>query len=294
MTTNEENIIDDGTYLEVNESNNEQEETENEMVSENVTEQKQEGKSRVKNAMIGGASIAAGIGSAMTLMGFKEPEEPVANPDTDEPPIPEPPYFEGAEVSVSHGVNDNMTFSQAFAAARREVGSGGVFQWHGHVYSTYYTEEWEDFSDEYKQAFSNFHYPIKPEQQHDDILQDAMPHYGETPANTISQPDDWADTQVTAGIEGAVTLPVGDTFIEIDSQEEVAVVLTAADEQSLVSVDSDLDSSYDIAVIGNTGDSENPPVYGYDNDDIISYDSSNYDADHLADFQNDADISNFV
>ena len=45
-------------------------------------------------------------------------------------------------------VDDAMTFSEAFAAAREQVGAGGVFEWHGKVYGTYYKEEWSAMSQE--------------------------------------------------------------------------------------------------------------------------------------------------
>lgn len=38
-------------------------------------------------------------------------------------------------------VTDEMSFSQAFAAARTELGAGGVFDWHGQYFSTFYAEE---------------------------------------------------------------------------------------------------------------------------------------------------------
>ena len=39
-------------------------------------------------------------------------------------------------------VVENYSFGEAFADARAEVGPGGVFVWHGGVYSTYTAEEW--------------------------------------------------------------------------------------------------------------------------------------------------------
>ncbi len=38
-------------------------------------------------------------------------------------------------------VNDNMSFAEAFAAARAELGPGGVFEWHGQLYGTFYATE---------------------------------------------------------------------------------------------------------------------------------------------------------
>lgn len=55
---------------------------------------------------------------------------------------------------VATGVNDDMSFSDAFAAARTEVGPGGVFSWHGQVYGTYYKSEWDSLSDEQRQEYS--------------------------------------------------------------------------------------------------------------------------------------------
>jgi hypothetical protein len=38
-------------------------------------------------------------------------------------------------------VSDSMSFDQAFAAARQELGPGGVFVWQGEAYHTFYAEE---------------------------------------------------------------------------------------------------------------------------------------------------------
>lgn len=48
-------------------------------------------------------------------------------------------------IQVAH-VDDSLTFSQAFAEARHQVGAGGVFEWHGKVYGTYYKTEWDNMS----------------------------------------------------------------------------------------------------------------------------------------------------
>jgi hypothetical protein len=43
---------------------------------------------------------------------------------------------------VAHSVTDTMTFDEAFATARAEVGPGGVFMWHNQPYNTFWREEW--------------------------------------------------------------------------------------------------------------------------------------------------------
>ncbi len=58
-------------------------------------------------------------------------------------------------IPVASSVNDEMSFSEAFSAARKEIGSGGVFEWRGNVYNTYYAEEWNAMSQEEKDEFVN-------------------------------------------------------------------------------------------------------------------------------------------
>ena len=48
---------------------------------------------------------------------------------------------EEGDIPVANSVNDSMSFREAFAAAREEVGPGGAFAWHGNVYSTYRSDD---------------------------------------------------------------------------------------------------------------------------------------------------------
>ena len=43
-------------------------------------------------------------------------------------------------------VSDDMSFSDAFHAAYEQVGPGGVFVWHGQVYSTFTEDEWNSMT----------------------------------------------------------------------------------------------------------------------------------------------------
>ncbi len=49
-----------------------------------------------------------------------------------------------APVAGPGTIDDSMSFSEAFAAAREELGPGGVFAWHGQYYNTFYAEELND------------------------------------------------------------------------------------------------------------------------------------------------------
>ena len=107
--------------------------------------QAQDNKKKFKHAAMGVAGVGAGLAGAAAFMSFKTPDEivepiepeehheehhDVQSSETSYPPVTEPEHFNGAEIPVAHGVSDDMSFSQAFAAARHEVGAGGVFEWH--------------------------------------------------------------------------------------------------------------------------------------------------------------------
>lgn len=57
-------------------------------------------------------------------------------------------------------VNDDLSFGEAFAQARAEVGPGGVFHWHGGIYNTYTAAEWDAMTVEQKNEFAQ---QVKPE-----------------------------------------------------------------------------------------------------------------------------------
>ena len=57
-------------------------------------------------------------------------------------------------------VSDDLTFAQAFAGAREQVGPGGVFSWHGAVFSTYTAEEWDGMTEEEQNHFAEM---VRPE-----------------------------------------------------------------------------------------------------------------------------------
>ena len=58
-------------------------------------------------------------------------------------------------IEFAEGVNDEMSFADAFAAARAEVGAGGAFVWHGEVYGTYTAAEWNAMSEEQQQEWGS-------------------------------------------------------------------------------------------------------------------------------------------
>lgn len=55
-----------------------------------------------------------------------------------------------SDVPIAQCVSEDMTFDEAFAAARNEMGAGAFFNWHGRSYNTYYADEWMEMDVEEK------------------------------------------------------------------------------------------------------------------------------------------------
>ncbi len=49
-------------------------------------------------------------------------------------------------IVIAENVEPGMAFGEAYAIAREEVGTGGIFSWRGEVYNTYTVEEWRGLS----------------------------------------------------------------------------------------------------------------------------------------------------
>lgn len=111
------------------------------------------GSAKTVASAVTGAAIGSGfpfiIGKVKESVGELQTEE--AN---SEESLSSVEWADG-NMSVASSVNDEMSFSEAFAAARSEVGAGGAFEWRGNVYGTYYSEEWNSMSPAEKADFNN-------------------------------------------------------------------------------------------------------------------------------------------
>ena len=64
-------------------------------------------------------------------------------------------------------VDDSLSFGDAFAAARNEVGSGGVFHWRGNIYNTFTEGEWDNMTPQEHAQFAQQVQPeVRPEEMH--------------------------------------------------------------------------------------------------------------------------------
>ena len=152
---NDETILDQSQF-------NEDLKEEQQIPEESIKETKKSGKIGAAAAAAGVAGVA-GVGLGMAMPLIPKLVFPNSSDDLDilgddgnleEEPSPiVSVHLTGHDMEVATGVDDSMSFNQAFASARHEVGPGGLFVWHGNTYGTYYANEWNAMSSDDKAQY---------------------------------------------------------------------------------------------------------------------------------------------
>lgn len=199
-------------------------------------------------------------------------------------------------IQVAHSVNDDMSFSEAFAAARAEVGPGGAFIWHGNVYGTYRVDdpEWQNMSDEARSEFSHHvisqvhptHYT--PSAHEPEIVVDNSPTPQEEPVESGNDVDVHFVNVGQVVAEDGTTVTVGQTlvndhlaaFIDTDGDGEVDTVQIDLNDNGI------LDSG-DAVILQNTGITIEQMAADANAPDEAIYND-------MPDYTNDADTGSFV
>ncbi len=263
-----------------------------------------------------GAGIAAAVlgvaGGAYALHSMEIDDVP---PDpTPVPPVPPTPIPIYTDAPVATCVNDDMSFGEAFAAARAEVGPGGFFVWEGAAYNTYYAEEWAAMSPEEQQQFqasitmpSQSTNPITVEETADAGA--GVVTEGDTEENSQNGSDgqDIIDNEVddtVNGFNGGDVIDVSGTIGEegvieqtggsgLDIMEEPGV---PAPDIIEIDLDGDgiidalaIDYNYDglaDAILVDTDGSGAPDMYIIDSDDIPGLDLTILDPSETGDLEN--------
>lgn len=152
-------------------------------------------------------------------------------------------------------IGDDMPFAEAFAEARAEVGPGGVFVWHGGVYSTFYAEEWNAMTPAQQQEFIDgvgvavpvAKIPTMPTPEHPEPWgPEPMPHEPEDPVDP-EDPDGGED-----GNGELVEVEVDDQTREnFDLGEDVHVVgfFKGDDTHLIAAYDNNEDGGVDFAIV---------------------------------------------
>lgn len=228
------------------------------------------GGAKWKEVVIGGvAGISLGAASAV-LMGsaLAKDETATSESPTEEPQQEDVPQEEAlgtglAEMATS--VTDDMSFDEAFAAARAEVGPGGVFEWHGGLYGTYYATEWNEMTDAEREEFTNsvpWHHPEYHTNHHhvnnDDDNEDMDVAYT-APNDEDDDENDDDDAQLDDNIgdddlDDAEIEILGVEHANLDGEHDSIIGAASIDGQAVYFVDIDgTDDEFDVMMADLNG-----------------------------------------
>jgi len=214
-----------------------------------------------------GAATGVLIGTlSSTLMGMKsaggESAHRDVSSDNHKDELSHPEWVDN-EVQVATSVSDNMSFGQAFAAARAEVGPGGCFEWHGRLYGTYTAEEWNSMSADERADYGD-HFSWN----HVDRTQsDVAPHsssaadqsHGFTSAATDDDVEVVSVNHNDARVQNTTQTDDSDAELEVigvvhDAETGINSATVSVDGQMAVIVDIDGDMTFDYLVSDENGD----------------------------------------
>lgn len=270
-------------------------------------------KSTWKQVMIGGVS-GIFLGAAGTLFTSSASAESVEEAGTGEQHT-EGGHEAGTPISPDTAattdslpvatVSDDMSFGEAFAAAREQVGAGGVFEWRGGIYGTYYADEWNAMSPEERAEFgSHVNYgggsthtaEVEPEVE---VQPEVNVHGNESPDVAVVDPEPQpADNEVQI---------LGVETVEVDGGANVTMGYAEVNGEEVFVVDVDQDGEFDRMAMDANHDGELSPneIVNIEGQGIMVSDWEQHaqapdpNDVHLADndlpdYTNDADVSSFA
>ena len=232
--------------------------------------------------ILGGAAAGVALGAAATVLSSGTPVDGAEANGGEEVPT-----WSDGEVPVAHGVNDDMSFTEAFNTARTEVGPGGAFEWHGNIYHTYNQTEWDNMSADDKAAFGqHFSWTGSATAQNDEVEVVNVHTAGHTTGHTAGHTAGHATAQTeTAQTETVQAQPVaqgpqGDEPNYITGNQGPHPQPVASNEPHTVSEESD------VQILGVSHDDETGYTFAQlsvDNHDAIMVDiNGDHEFDVLA------------
>ncbi len=200
------------------------------------------GKSSAAEFVAGGAAGVI-LGAAGTFITSDVYAETGAEEQqtTEEQNIHEGQHVAAEDVHMASGVNDDMSFSEAFSSARAEVGANGVFSWHGHLYSTYTADEWnalgESGQHEYSEALHAAGYTAHPVT--------VTEHHNEQPAEHPDPVHNEGHPEDANRIDGEPEVVIDGVYSGEQDGQEFIVGVGTVNGHAAMFVDSDIDGNVD-------------------------------------------------
>ena len=230
-----------------------------------------EGNKRAAFAGAGGfaAGVAAAVGAGRANALATEPvvevnEAPASAEIPEEPEIVDVENVNGT-AQVDGGipiaeVDDSLSFSRAFRAAREQVGPGGVFVWHGKVYNTFTAEEWASMSPAEHADFGNHLNIVYDEPARTTV------HVQRTPAAPVEHPAPNVQTE-TPHAKGPQSDTANDADVRIlgvehvraDDGSEMVLGAFGNEHEAVILADIDNDGVFDVGAYDENGNGRIDP-----------------------------------
>ena len=222
----------------------------------------------VSGILMGAGMLYAGQAVARNINNEEKPEEKPEDVVAPEQGETSHTLENGLQVAA---VSDDLSFGEAFAQARAEVGPGGVFHWHGGIYNTYSADEWNAMSVDQKHDFAE---QVQPEVRPDELSTptDADTHvvvvhhvYEHAPAPEVHE---------AAGTSADVQVVDQQTAQSSDQDADVHIVGYGEVEGHVaVGLDTNNDGQADVAIIDvdDSGNLSDPDVVVDNNGNMATY-----------------------
>ena len=266
-----------------------------------------------KSVLLGGIpGILLGVGGVFSAQGFTLHSDEHTDEDTDTGSghITHTSETDDKDIPVAQSPTDDMSFREAFDAAREEVGPGGAFSWHGNVYSTYRSDdpEWVEMGPDGQAAHCHdIVAQVQAEPYNAPVaggnagVEDSIDNNADDIEVTVEDTDDVDGGEVDVHIIGVENNPDGDgaaaygyvdghaaVFVDQDGDGEVDVVLLDVNNDGQLGEDEIISASgsgLSIDGLSQEVDTGN---------DVELYEGQpDYTNDVTPDFDNEGDISGF-
>ena len=205
-----------------------------------------------------GAGSGIFLGSAATLLSASAPLGHAEGENAEEEGSETYPEWTDGEVPVASSVSDDMSFSEAFTAARTEVGSGGVFEWHGNIYSTFTEDEWNGMTAEQRDEYGS-HFSWHSDNS---STETASSTHSSTSSHSAHATDEVEVSEVTqASHTEEVAVVDVDPEVEVlgvvhDEESGANIAGLAVDGQEVVLIDVNGDETFDVMGADVNGDQQ--------------------------------------
>ncbi len=168
-----------------------------------------------------------------------------AEPAAEPAPAPEEVILANDEgIRYAHVEADN--FSDAFAQARSQVGPGGVFEYNGRLYGTYYADEWNSMTAEERADYQHRVFEGMPAQ--------TVHHHNDNYPQTADMPAD-AEMIDSEPVDDNVHVIEAGLIEGEDGNVMTAVLIELEGDQALL-VDVDNDGRIDVLVHDDNGNAQ--------------------------------------